>query len=479
MPLTIKRVAQLKTLADLRAHLQSVGADIPFDESITPNGPLAQPVTVNGRVIGNRFAILPMEGWDGTPDGKPSDLTIRRWQRFGQSGAKLIWGGEAVAVRPDGRANPNQLVINSANLPDLAKLRETLVSEHAAAFGRTDDLLVGLQLTHSGRFARPNDKKRLEPMILYRHPVLDRKFGLAADHPVMTDSEVSHLVADFVTAAKLSADAGYDFVDVKHCHGYLLHEFLAARTRGGRFGGPSLADRTRLAFAVLDAVRAAAPRLRVGVRLSLFDVVPHRRSEEGIGRPEPHPLPYSLGFGVDAEHPERADLAEPIAFVRALVARGVGWINVTATSPYYAPHAQRPALFPPSDGYPPPEDPLAGVARLLEAARALKQAVPEAVVVSSGWTYLQEWIPHVAQACLRAGWFDAVGLGRMALSYPDLPADALAGRTLERGRLCRTFSDCTSAPRAGLVSGCYPLDSFYRERPERRALEARKRESRA
>jgi 2,4-dienoyl-CoA reductase-like NADH-dependent reductase (Old Yellow Enzyme family) len=211
------------------------------------------------------------------------------------------------------------------------------------------------------------------------------------------------------------------------------------------------------------------------VRLSAFDVVPHRRSASGDGEPEAHALPYDCGFGIDAGDPTRVDLREPIALVRELVATGVSWINVTAASPYYAPHAQRPALFPPSDGYPPPEDPLVGVARLLAAARVIKAAVPEAVVVSSGWTYLQQWIPHVAQACLRAGHFDAVGLGRMVLSYPQLPADALAGRALAHKLICRTFSDCTTAPRNGLVSGCYPLDDFYRKRPEREALEAAKR----
>jgi len=138
---------------------------------------------------------------------------------------------------------------------------------------------------------------------------------------------------------------------------------------------------------------------------------------------------------------------------------------------------QRPAAFPPSDGYAPPEDPLRGVARLLGAARDLKAAVPEATVVASGWTYLQEFLPHVAQACIRAGWFDAVGLGRMVLSCPELPAEVLAGRAPARARVCRTFSDCTTAPRNGLVSGCYPLDPFYRERPEREVLEARKRDA--
>jgi 2,4-dienoyl-CoA reductase-like NADH-dependent reductase (Old Yellow Enzyme family) len=159
-----------------------------------------------------------------------------------------------------------------------------------------------------------------------------------------------------------------------------------------------------------------------------------------------------------------------------LAGLGVRWINVTAASPYYVPHLQRPALFPPSDGYPPPEDPLVGVGRLLAAARAVKAAVPAVAVVASGLTYLQDFVPHVAQACVREGWFDAVGLGRMALSYPELPADVLAGRPLQRRALCRTFSDCTTAPRRGLVSGCYPLDEFYRTRPERELLEAAKRE---
>jgi hypothetical protein len=224
----------------------------------------------------------------------------------------------------------------------------------------------------------------------------------------------------------------------------------------------------------------------VGVRLSAFDRVPHRpagadEAEEkrgrrpGSGVPEPHPRPYDLGFGVDQEKPECSDLREAVALVRALVKAGVRWFNVSAGSPYYVPHVQRPAAFPPSDGYAPPEDPLVGVARLLQAARIIKQEVPEAVVVSSGWSYLQDYLPHTAQACVREGWFDAVGLGRMVLSYPHLPADVMAGRSLERRLLCRTFSDCTTAPRNSLVSGCYPLDEFYKQRPEHETLERLKR----
>jgi 2,4-dienoyl-CoA reductase-like NADH-dependent reductase (Old Yellow Enzyme family) len=423
-----------------------------------------------------------MEGWDGTPDGAPSDLARRRWRNFGSAGAAWNWGGEAVAVRADGRANPRQLALCDATAAAIGGLRATLLDAWRAAAAGSAPPVIGLQLTHSGRWSRPTQAGPA-PVLAFRHPLLDRRVGIRSDAAVLSDDGVRALVGDFARAARLAQEEGYDFVDLKHCHGYLLHEFLAARPRRGAYGGPQLGDRVRLLDELLDAVRNAAPRLVIGMRLSVFDAVPHRaaaddRGRPGVGRPEPAPRPYEVGFGIDRDAPERIDLAEPIALVGGLVARGVRLLNVTAGSPYYAPHIQRPAIFPPSDGYLPPEDPLVGVARLLEAARQIKAAVPDAIVVSSGWSYLQEFLPLVAQACLRARWFDAVGLGRMALAYPTLPADVLAGRPLDRRRLCRTFSDCTSAPRNGLVSGCYPLDPFYRARPEHEVLERIKRQSR-
>ena len=141
-------------------------------------------------------------------------------------------------------------------------------------------------------------------------------------------------------------------------------------------------------------------------------------------------------------------------------------VNVSCGSPYYCPHVQRPAIFPPSDGYQPPEDPLVGVWRQIEPPRQCKQAVPEMPMVGTGYTYLQDYLPHVAQAVVRAGWIDVVGLGRMVLSYPELPADSLATGQLARKRVCRTFSDCTTAPRQGLLSGCFPLDPYYKALPE-------------
>src|SRR5437762_6959122 len=180
-------IGSIRDIEAFRRHLQGHQISVPCDQEIVSgsSSPLAEPLTFNGVKIGNRFTIHPMEGWDGTPDGRPAELTISRWKNFGRSGAKLIWGGEAVAVRHDGRANPNQLLINDHTREGLARLREVLIEEHRQTIGSADGLVVGLQLTHSGRFSRPNAKGRPEPQILYHHPLLDRRLGLTADYPVL------------------------------------------------------------------------------------------------------------------------------------------------------------------------------------------------------------------------------------------------------------------------------------------------------
>ena len=466
------RIAALRTPDALRAHLDASGIRLGFDPGLVSGGssPLAQAIEVDGVRVGNRFCILPMEGWDGTREGEPSDLTRRRWRNFGVSGAKLIWGGEAVAVRAEGRANPNQLLIAPERLKGLAALRTHLVAAHRERFGpgADADLYVGLQLTHSGRFARPSVKDRPEPLVAYPHPILDRRFPGGVR--LLSDDELDRLVEDFVRAARLAYDAGYTFVDVKHCHGYLGHELLSARARPGRYGG-GLENRTRFLRQIVDGIRATVPGLGIVVRLSIFDTVPYRKDASGRGVPEADPKGYDSAFGLLGDDDDLGPaLDDARGLLRLLQAKGVRWICTSAGSPYYTPHVQRPALFPPSDGYAPPEDPLRGVARQIEATARLKAEFPGLVFVGSGYSYLQEWLPHVAQHAVSRGLADFVGLGRMVLSYPDLPADVLEGKTLRRKAICRTFSDCTSGPRLGLVSGCYPLDPFYTAHPDAERL---------
>ena len=469
------RIARLLDPQKFREYLELLEIDLPFDEEIESgeSSPLGQKkILKNGRVIGNRFSILPMEGWDGTEAGNPTEYTIRRWTNFGLSGAKLIWGGEAVAVRHDGRANPNQLMISSKTQAGMQILRETLIATHNQYFGNTDDLLVGLQLTHSGRFSRPNIKTKLEPKILYHHPVLEQVYRVDPNLPVFTDMEIEALIGDFVIAAKRAREIGFDFVDIKHCHGYLGHEFLSAYSRSGPYGG-SFENRTRFLREIVAGIRQEVPDLMIGVRISAYDFPPFRPGPDGVGQPllyEDANGLYPFAFGGNPENPLEPKLDETVELLKLIESLGIQLVNLSAGSPYYNPHMQRPAYFPPSDGYQPPEDPLVGVARQIIAVANLKAQFPSLAVVGTGYSYLQEWLPNVGQFAVRNNMVDFVGLGRMALAYPDMPADVLQGKPLQRKRICRTFSDCTTAPRNGMISGCYPIDDFYKELPEAETL---------
>ena len=445
------QVKNIGTVDALRARLDELGVSIPIDDEVDPGGVLSTP----SPCAPNRFAILPMEGWDGTEDGRPTDLVRRRWARFGGSGCGLVWG-EATAVRLDGRANPNQLVLNESTFDDIAALRRLLDPAQT----------TGLQLTHSGRWCRPGP-----PRTAYAHPVLDQR--VAGD--VLTDDELDELASQYVDAAVLVQQAGFDFVDVKHCHGYLLHELLSAHARTGRYGG-DLDGRTAFLRTVVAGIRERAPGLAIAVRLSAFDLMPFVPGEDRTGRPAVDGA-YPYAFGGDGTG-LGVDLTETHALLDVFTSLGITIVGATAGSPYYNPHVQRPAYFPPSDGYQPPEDPLVGVARQLAATAELAAAHPDLTIVGGGCSYLQDWLPNVAQAVVRTGGASMVGLGRMALSYPDLAADVLAGREVQRRLVCRTFSDCTTAPRNGLVSGCYPLDPFYKEHPQRVLLTRAKQAAR-
>jgi 2,4-dienoyl-CoA reductase-like NADH-dependent reductase (Old Yellow Enzyme family) len=458
------QVKNLRTVDDVRAHCDELGIDLPLVDSVEPTGALSTAIDITDGSVGtlrasNRFAILPMEGWDATTDGRPTDLVRRRWQRFGDSGCGLVWA-EATAVRRDGRANPNQLVLDERTVDDIAELRTSL----------HDDQVTGLQLTHSGRWSRPDGAPM--PRIAYAHPLLDDR--VAADsNAVLTDDELDQLAATYIDAAELAAQAGFDFVDVKHCHGYLLHELLSGVDRAGRYGG-GFDGRTNFLRTVVDGIRSRAPELAIAVRVSVFDLAPFGPGADGVGTPSVTDSEYRYAFGGDGTG-LGVDLTETHRLFDLFSELGIGLVSTTAGSPYYNPHVQRPAFFPPSDGYLPPEDPLAGVARQLRVTDELARHHPEITVIGSGYSYLQQWLAHVADAAVSSGGASMVGLGRMVLSYPHLAADVLAGNELDPRLICRTFSDCTTAPRNGLVSGCFPLDSFYKDHPHRAELTAAKK----
>ncbi len=462
------KVAGFKTVEAFREYLAAENIAIPLVE--TPDTPaLAASTLCGGRPVGNRWAILPMEGWDCTEAGEPSDLTRRRWLNFATSGAKLIYGTEAAAVMHRGRSNPRQLVAADHTEAALKSLCADMRRAHREKFDTDADLLIGLQLTHSGRHAHPNQAAVRESRNAYAHPLLDVKFG--PGH-VLTDDEVQDVVRNFIDAAAVAQRAGFDFVDIKHAHGYLGHEFLTAHDRPGPYGG-SFENRTRFFREIAEGIHDACPSLMLSARLSIFDIFPFVKGLDDVGVPMEWDasVPYPYAFGGDGSGLNMdPDLREPVAFVRMMQTYGVDLICATVGSPYYNVHLQRPAYYPVCDGYLPPQNPLYNVSRHLAAVKRLRERCPGVKVVASGLTCLQEFLTPVAEALLERDEADFAGIGRMAIAYPDFCADALAGKALDRRRICRTFGDCTNAPRNGMVSGCYPLDPFYKTRPEAEAI---------
>ena len=472
-----RKITEFKTLEALTGYLKSERIELGFSE-IPRDGSsaMARKILHNGREIGNRWAILPMEGWDCKPDGCPSEYTRRRWLNFARSGAKLIYGTEAAAVIHSGRSNPNQLFIAEHTAGSLKELCAEMHRVHKERFGRDDDFLIGLQLTHSGRFSHPNRPDKLESVTAYSHPLLDKKFGNSSAN-VASDREIGEIVKNYIKAAVIARNAGFDFVDIKQAHGYLGHEFLTAFDRPGSYRG-SFENRTRFFREIAEGIREAVPELELSVRLSIFDIFPFVRGEDGIGHPMEWKGYYPYAFGGDGTGMDMdPELTEPVKFVRMMRDYGISLICATIGSPYYNVHMQRPAYYPVSDGYGMPEHPLYNVSRHFKAVRELKKRCPWIQIVGSGATCLQEFLPNAAEYAVSRNETDFVGIGRMVLSYPDFCADSLSGAVLDRRRICRTFGDCTNAPRNGMISGCYPLDLFYRQLPEAQKLKNIKRQA--
>lgn len=447
-----------RALDDLRADIAARGVDIDLTDGVDS---LLRPLQIDTRTLGNRLAVHPMEGCDGEPDGRPGELTFQRWERFGAGGAKLIWG-EATAIVPEGRANPRQLVINHGTAPDLARLAYVTRAAHKRRFGDDSDLIIGLQLTHSGRFSSEG------PIIAQHAPPLDAVKSLGPDHPLIGDEELERLGETYIDAAELAAGAGFDFVDIKQCHTYLLNEILGSRDRHGPYGGP-FENRTRFVLDVIRGIRdRIGPRLIIGTRLNVYDGPPFVLGPDGVGIPVSD-RPYRWGFGTNERHPVHADLTEPIALVGMLRGAGVRLVNVTMGSPYFNAHIGRPFERAPIDGYVPPEHPLEGVARHFALASEIQRAHPDIVAIGTGYSWLRHYAPNAGAANITAGRISMMGLGRGALAYPDFAADLMEhGHMIDR-KSCIGVSYCTTLMRSKkhelgqFPVGCVPRDPYYAE----------------
>ncbi len=427
------------TMEEFHTQNAEISAGLPF---LRKTGALARELTICGRRIPNRLACQAMEGCDGTVEGAPGELTIRRYQRLAKSGAGIIWV-EAAAVMPEGRANPRQLLIGKANLDEFKKLAE-MIKETAMAKGGREPVVI-LQATHSGRHSKPEGTPA--PLIAYNHPIFEKDSPIARER-IVSDDYLDRVGEALVQGAVLAEQTGFDGVDIKCCHGYLNAELLSAYQRPGRYGG-SLSNRTRLLRESISGAMASCGRqFIVTTRLNAYDG-----------------FVYPYGFGTTQGGGLTFDRTEPMWLLKELAKMGVELVDITMGNPYANPHVNRPFAH---GAYVPPEHPLTGVARVLGGIASLKKEVPSLTVIASALSYLGVAAPHVAAAYVKNGGFDVAGFGRMILAYPEFARDILEKGELDAGRLCVACSKCTEIMRAGGTPGCVVRDSgvyapIYRE----------------
>jgi len=434
----------LNTYTELQDELAKLGCELPMSDNLAL---LSEPLTFGQTkkyMIPNRFVVQPMEGFDSGPDGEPAELGFRRYERFAAGGAGLIWF-EATAVRADARCNSQQFWINEKSVNRFAALEEKTRSLAKKQFGH--DIISIIQLTHSGRYCKPTRGQRA-PVIAQHSGVLDAAHNIPDDYPMITDDALDRLQDDYIKAAKLAAKCGFDGVDIKSCHGYLLNELLGAHTREGKYGG-SFENRTRFLREVIERVRNEVPTLFVTTRMNAYDGVK-----------------YPWGFGASLEEDKQWDLTEAKQLAAMLHQLGVPLLNVTIGNPYFNPHYNRPYAKTIRGGTPYNEYPLQGVVRFANIVREMQESLPEVPMMGAGMGWLRHLVPQVAAGLVQQNWAKLFGFGRNALGYPDMPKDIMTQGKMDENKVCLACSGCTELMRAEMPTGCVLRDREYYRLPE-------------
>lgn len=409
---------------------EELGLSLPYTDDVSP---LGAPLKIGGRTAPNRLACQAMEGCDGTLDGSPDELTHRRYRRFAEGGAGIIWF-EATAVLNEGRANPRQLYINGNNLDAFKRQVEDIKEAGLKANGR--EPLVIMQATHSGRYSKPNGTPA--PIIAYNNPIFEKDNPIPKER-IATDEYLDRVSEALINGALLAEKAGFDGVDIKCCHRYLNSELLSAYNREGRYGG-SLENRTRLLRESVKGAKAGCSSdFIVSSRLNVYDG-----------------FEYPYGFGVSKQGGLEFDATEPDWLIKELSALGVKLLNITMGNPYFNPHVNRPYA---QGGYEPPEAPIEGVARILKGTARLKELNPDMALICSAVSFLGVAAPNVTAAYIKDKKFDVAGFGRTAFAYPDFANDILKNGGMAADKCCICCSKCTEIMRtAGGTPGCVIRD---------------------
>lgn len=420
---------QFKTLEEMREYCAQEHANIGFSDNTDV---YQKNHVINGFAVNNSIAILPMEGCDALPDGSPGELTARRYVRFCEGGAGIVWF-EAVAVVEEGRASKQQLFVNNANVDNFKRLLDE-VKERSLKKNGYIPLLI-MQLTHSGRYSKPQGTP--SPIIAAHNPVLDEKYHISADHRPISDAELRELEDRYAQAAALAESAGFDGVDLKASHGYLLSELLSAYTREGEYGG-DYSGRTRFIKNTARKIsQSVSSRVVLGTRFGVYDA-----------------MDYLYGFGVDRETGE-PDITEPAALLNELGGLGVALCAVTIGNPYFNPHIGRPFD---SGAYIPPEPPVKGVERLISLAAAVKRMVPDMRFIGAGYSWLREFAVQAGAYALENEMVDFIGFGRQAFADPSIAEEILSEGRIARNKTCITCSKCSQLMRSMVTAGCVIRD---------------------
>lgn len=427
--------ARMNTAGDFERTMTEAGFPFPVDEDVSV---LSAPIQVGDKIVPNRMCIQPLEGFDGNPDGTPSDLIFRRYRRYAEGGAGLIWY-ESITVSDDGRCNPLQMVIKPSTVSEIKRLVDESNAAAETKYGRRPYNV--LQLTHSGR--RSTDKDwNPTPLAVVPNPYIDHHNsidGRSGKITFATDEKIEEIIKGFIDAATLAYEAGFDSVDIKVCHEYILRELLAAYNREGKFGG-SFENRTRAVFMIIDGIRKnLGSRLDICVRLNAYDCIPYphgwgMKKEEGVMEP---------------------DLEETIRLCRMLVERGVSLINISTMMPRYQPYGR--GYLAELEGS--EINPYAGTYELLKATKEIREAVPGGIFVCTGLTWLEQFGGNVAAGGINQGWFDIGGFGRQGFAYPDFAYDLIHDKTMHRSKCCITCDKCYDLIQKGhCQTGCVVRD---------------------
>lgn len=429
-----------KTLEEVKERAEELKVYLPFSSSTDI---LKTPLKVGNVTFHNRMGIAPMEGADSLEDGSPSDYTIRRYVNEAIGGSALIWF-EAISIVPEGRSSKIQLLLTEENVESYKRMNEKIKEAGRKANGFEPYLIM--QANHSGRYSNPDN--RPAPMIAYRHPQLEQ-YRAADDSCIVTDDYLKSLEESFGKAALLAKKAGFDAVDIKSCHGYLLAELLSAYDRPGQYGG-NYENRTRL---LKNGIKAAKvwedENFQVTCRLGIYDG-----------------YEYPWGFGVSEGSGLKPDLKEPIRLVKELYGNcGIQMMNLTMGNPYATTHVTRPFDM---GKYEPEEHPFTGIGRMIAGIGEVKKAVPEMVIFGSAPTYLRQFADLYTAGAVEEGFCDGMLFGRMAFADPDYANEIIKNGRIDPKRVCMTCGKCGDLIRAHKPTGCVIRDPktfmpFYKE----------------